>query len=333
MALVAINASDASDLWAQAWQLLAQGGSQRQNHTKGDSVEMLHVGASIQDPRGRWVLSRHPPINPAFALAEVIWILAGRDDVQFLTPWNRRYADYVGPAQRAFGAYGPRLRHFGGVDQLESAYLALLAKPNSRQVVLNLWRPSTDLPLDDGRPRADDIPCSVMSLLKIADGRLHWFQVMRSNDLVLGLPYNIIQWTTIQEILAGWLGVEMGEYAHHADSLHVYNRDQGAYDSRIYEPARNTDDLRLSYSSFQPVLGELEAAVERIAAAQASSVIADTVSGFTGPEAYLNWVRVIASERSRRLGFDAESWASQVSNPMLRMALEAWLRYHGGLNE
>lgn len=199
--------------------------------------------------------------------------------------------------------------------------------------MLNLWRPATDLPLDDGRPRADDIPCSVMSLLKIADGKLHWFQVMRSNDVVLGLPYNVIQWTTIQEILAGWLGVEVGEYVHHADSLHVYNRDHEAYDSIAFEVAPNTDDLRLPYSAFQPVLVELESAIERIAAAQTSSVIADTVSGFMGPDAYLNWVKVIAAERSRRLGFNADTWASLVSNPMLRAALEAWLRHHGGPNE
>jgi len=58
----------------------------------------------------------------------------------------------------------------------------------------------------------------------IRRGKLEWLQVMRSNDAVWGLPYNFIQFTSLQEILAGWLGVPIGSYNHVSDSLHVYER-------------------------------------------------------------------------------------------------------------
>ena len=79
-----------------------------------------------------------------------------------------------------------------------------------------------DLPDLDGSPANEDIPCNVLAMLKVRDGALHWTQVMRSNDLFLGLPYNIVQFTMLQEVLAGWLGVRVGPYNVVIDSLHVY---------------------------------------------------------------------------------------------------------------
>jgi hypothetical protein len=40
---------------------------------------------------------------------------------------------------------------------------------------------------------------------------------MRSQHLWLGLPYDIFATTLLQELLAGWLGVEMGKYHHFVD--------------------------------------------------------------------------------------------------------------------
>lgn len=47
---------------------------------------------------------------------------------------------------------------------------------------------------------------------------------MRSNDVHRGLPYNVVQFTTLQEVMAGWLGLEVGGYHHWSDSLHLYRR-------------------------------------------------------------------------------------------------------------
>ena len=325
MALVAIQAEDASELWTKAWQLLGTSMALRPNRTKGDSWEELHVCASLRDPRQRWVMSRTPTINPAFAVAEVVWILAGRGDTEFLTNWNASYVNYVGRTEEAYGAYGPRLRNYGGIDQLDAAFHALSAKPRSRQVLLNLWNPSTDLPLNDGFPRADDIPCNILSLLKVADGRLHWTQVMRSNDLVRGLPYNLIQWTTIHEVLAGWLGLDLGEYVHYSDSLHVYERDRNKFHACDAPPSVNTDTLAMPYADFTLLLPELELAFERMARARTDDAIDDVVNAFSCPEGYLNWIRVAASEQARKTGSNPMRWVHRISSPMLRQATLAWI--------
>ena len=48
---------------------------------------------------------------------------------------------------------------------------------------------------------------------------------MRSSDIILGIAYDVPAFTTMQEILANELGVELGEYVHTSNSLHCYERD------------------------------------------------------------------------------------------------------------
>ena len=51
---------------------------------------------------------------------------------------------------------------------------------------------------------------------------------MRSSDIFLGLPYDVQQFTFLQQLLAHWLGVELGPYVHVAGSAHVYEKDIAA---------------------------------------------------------------------------------------------------------
>lgn len=188
----------------------------------GITIEFLQCSLSILDPRRRWILSRSPAYNPAFGLVELVWIFNGKDNSDVLKFWNPKLPIFTGISKNLHGAYGHRLRKHFEVDQIRRAYSVLKSNPSSRQVVLQIWDPCQDLPDQDGNPASEDIPCNLMALLKIRDGRLYWTQVMRSNDVMRGLPYNIIQFTMLQELFAAWLECEMGSYVHVSDSLHIY---------------------------------------------------------------------------------------------------------------
>jgi thymidylate synthase len=47
---------------------------------------------------------------------------------------------------------------------------------------------------------------------------------IRSNDAILGLPYDVFFFSMLQEVMAVELGVELGTYFHSAGSLHLYER-------------------------------------------------------------------------------------------------------------
>lgn len=271
----------------------------------GSTREMLHVGISIQKPTERWVRSRTPPLNPAFALAEVIWIMAGRNDAQFMNFFNSKLSTYAGDGDTYHGAYGWRLRREHGVDQLERGFNALKHNPDSRQIVLQIWDARADLPNEDGTAAAPDIPCNLISMLKVRGGALEWTQILRSNDLFLGLPYNIVQFTSLQEIMAGWLGLSVGSYNHLSDSLHVYANSERAIASSlpIATPISNTDSLYLPKYESTKAFEELAEKVGHFIQPQTKT--SEIMSGLRTAgltESYKNILALICAEILRRRG-------------------------------
>lgn len=270
----------------------------------GDTREILHAAISIRNPRRRWVVSRVPALNPAFALAEAIWILAGRDDSAFLNYFNPKLPNFAGRGARYHGAYGYRLRCHLGMDQLSRAYEALKHNPSSRQVVLQVWDARSDLPGERGLPVAEDIPCNVLAMLKVRDGRLEWTQIIRSNDLFLGVPHNFVQFTVLQEVLAGWLGMEAGPFNVLSDSLHVYERDRDAIAAaKPVAVADCEESLALSKDDSDRAIQAVASAVDEIqkGVLQATDIAHLAIAAGL-PEPFANVLRVLAAESERRCG-------------------------------
>lgn len=194
----------ADDIWREAVLTLKNQGGSRQPSRIGFTRELLTATFVLRNPRERWVATREPALSVAFAIVEVVEIVNGRRDSRFLNFFNPALPLFAGRGPEYHGAYGHRLRSNFGFDQIHRAFLALQNNPESRQVVLQMWDPSIDYPNAEGAPSAPDIPCNVCSLLKVRNGKLHWTQVVRSNDLFRGVPYNFVQFTSLQEIMAGW---------------------------------------------------------------------------------------------------------------------------------
>ena len=320
----------ADDVWLQAVEAFRRSdGVRSQDSRGGPTREVLHVGLSIADPRQRWVVSREPPLNLAFALAEIVWIMTGRRDLAFLDYWNRRYRDFVGPGPELHGAYGYRIRRHLGIDQLGWAYRALDSNPDTRQVVIQIWDSPSDLPAPDGTPADRDIPCNVAAMPKIRDGKLEWLQVIRSNDMMLGVPHNFVQFTAMQEILAGWLGVECGSYSQVSDSLHVYDSDWDDVmrSTALPSVASNDDYLTLPRLESDRVFKELEVRIEQlIDPASQPDALEGLASWDDAPLAYRNIAAVLTAEALRRRGqMDAAGRTmSRCTNPAY---LQLWSRW------
>lgn len=317
----------------QVWGIIAAAfyeGSQTapQASRAGHTREILHAAITLGDPRQRWVISRDPPLNPAFALAEVIWILNGRNDAGFLCFFNRKLPDYAGCGPTFHGAYGHRLRRHLSFDQLRRAYDVLRRNPDSRQVVLQIWDGRIDLPGSDGGAVSPDIPCNLVSLLKIRNGALEWTQIMRSSDAFRGLPYNLVQFTSLQEIMAGWLGVRLGAYSHLSDSLHVYEADA----AHMRHPAAattapNTDDLAVPIEESEKAFAALASCVERLIAPDLSAAELERVICSCRMDGFGNMLRVLCAESARRRKWHAliDAAMEQCTNPALALLWSRWL--------
>jgi thymidylate synthase len=320
---------DADEVWRKAAQALLSEAAIDQGSRGGETRELLHVVISVADPRQRWVVSRFPAMNPAYALVETFWILAGRRDSSLPIAWNPALPRFAGDAEKFHGAYGFRLRHHFGIDQLDRVHRVLEANPSSRQAVLQIWDAASDLPDFRGMPADPDIPCNVIAIPKLRNSRLEWLQVMRSNDAFRGFPYNIVQFTTIQETIAGWLGVEMGGYTHVSDSFHAYTSDL-AHIEASKDPVpfqRNLDTLALPRAQWQEVI---QLVLKRLDGMAMPTVSIEALKTFATlddlPQGYLNALLIAGADRARRRGWVelAAELGDRCTNPCLQSLWQHW---------
>ncbi|MEU4574607.1 thymidylate synthase [Nonomuraea sp. NPDC023979] len=222
-----------------------------------ETREVLDVRLLLERPRARLLYA--PParvLNTAFAVAETVWILSG-SDAPWIYDFNGQLRQYAEDDGILRGAYGPRMRRWDGhVDQLAQVLVTLQADPHSRRAVIQLYDPVRDA----GGHR--DVPCTLGYRFHLRQGRLHMATTMRSQDLWTGLPYDIFAATTLQELMAGWLGAELGDYHHHVDSLHLYERDLDkavgvVQPGETVMPAPDLPSLETPWEGFDALLSDV----------------------------------------------------------------------------
>jgi thymidylate synthase len=215
------------------------------------------------------------------------------------------------------------------LDQLERAYQALSQNPDTRQVVLQIWDSFVDFPNLDGDPVDSDIPCNICSFAKIRNGKLEWTQILRSNDLFLGVPHNFVQFTSLQEILAAWLGIDVGHYRHIADCLHVYVRDQeNVKSSGQITAEKNTDILRFTKTESDVYFAEISKRMDQMTGlALTQRKLRELALSGEFPRELRNWLVVVAADCARRHKWINLSYELMVecSNPALKQLWERWL--------
>lgn len=205
-------------------QLKHRGEVQESQH--GTTIEYPEpVSVCYKKPLERVLFNEKREPNPFFQFFESLWIIAGREDVGFLTLFNKNMFNYSDDGERYYGAYGFRLRNIDedgdDFDQISLAIARLKANPDDRQVVLTIRRQ------DDLWYTGKDTPCNLMVACKIRDNKLNIHVFNRSNDLIWGMMgTNVVQFSMLQEYMAGKIGCKVGTYHQTTDSMHVYVNEQ-----------------------------------------------------------------------------------------------------------
>lgn len=176
-------------------------------------LELTPYVMTLTDPCKNILNDNVRKINKAFAAAEFMWILTGKQDVESIAKFNSKIAKFSDDGKTFFGAYGPRF-----AAQIEYVIESLRKDPWTRQAVMTFWRPSP--------PETKDVPCTVMlHFMRRPIDKLNLTVYMRSNDVWLGLPYDVHNFTCIQIFVAVYLGLLVGTYTHVDGSLHAYEQD------------------------------------------------------------------------------------------------------------
>jgi thymidylate synthase len=169
----------------------------------------------VSSPTQMLPLGTRPKLSTKIAAIEAVQLIGGFSDPDLIARVTPALMPYAEPDNRFHGAYGRRIG-----TQVSSALTKLRQDPDTRQAVITLWDPTLD-----NQPHKKDYPCTVALTFEVHANRLAMTTVMRSNDVWRGLPYDMFQFTQLQQTMANILGIEAGFYRHVALSLHAYEED------------------------------------------------------------------------------------------------------------
>lgn len=158
-----------------------------------------------------------------FLCAEAAWILSGDNRVRSIAPFSKEISRFSDDGVYFRGAYGPRI-----VDQLTYVVDAISSDPDTRQAVVDIWRPNP-------RP-TKDVPCTLSVQWLVRDGRLDCFDTMRSSDAWLGWPYDVFNFSMLSCYVALLVRERCGARLR-LGTLRLTAASQHLYETN-FEPAR-----------------------------------------------------------------------------------------------
>ena len=228
--ITVFESMDVNGAWTQAFDALVEQAKEGNLQDSRDGAvvgEILNACFNIKDPTRNIVTNPVRSLTMRYAIGELAWYLSKsnrtRDIAQFAPKWEELSDD--GTTNNS--AYGFRIFEKFGFDQWEHIKQMLTDHPDSRQAVIHIKEPNPT--------PTKDMPCTVYLQFILRDNKLHLSVHMRSNDIWMGVPYDMFSFCFLQILMAMELGVGIGEYTHYAGSLHLYKRNYETALKRITE--------------------------------------------------------------------------------------------------
>jgi len=197
--------------------------------------ELLSCHISIANPLQLCYFVPFRKDNIFARIAETLWVLQGRNDIEWLSYYLPRAKDYSDDGNTWRAGYGKRLRRwqldsgdpiFGGsildeYDQLSVAIKKLQINPYTRQAVMSIWRP------DEDNKSSLDIPCNNWLHFILRDFGITRFAFLlvaqRSADIFWGWSnINAFEWSILLQMMAFWTNSEVGKIDWLVTSMHMY---------------------------------------------------------------------------------------------------------------
>lgn len=185
-------------------------------------------------------LRKNPIKSP---IAEQVWFLTGDKDTEFLRKYTKMWDEFTEPDGTITSAYGYRWKHHFKRDQLNNLIELLKNDASSRHGVIVTWDPSDD---GHGGTAKKNVPCPFAFTVNIIGGRLHFHNIIRSNDMMLGCPFDTFGFSLLALTLAQALGVRPGIYTHSISNAHIYDIH--------YEGAKELIKRKNDHANIFPIL-------------------------------------------------------------------------------
>ena len=221
--MITVNARNVNEAYTIGINLLNSQGVLEPSRN-GEVVVMPDpVTTTYNKPTERVLFDENRDANPFFHFMEGLWMIAGRNDVKWITQYISGFDKYSDDGVTFHGAYGWRWRRHFNVDQLTEIIQILIKNPADRRAYISMWDPEADL-----NKEGLDFPCNTGIAFRINNDALHMTVFNRSNDAIWGAyGANAVHMSMMQEYIATTIGVDVGKYHQVANNFHAYTEILG----------------------------------------------------------------------------------------------------------
>ncbi len=193
------------------------------NARTGVRIKRLDGGHSFKLDlgTGRLPVPGNRATHPRVAAVETAWELTGTQDPTFVLQHAPKiWRDFVEEDGRIECAYGYRWRRHFGRDQIWMAIRALTEDPSNRQVYVSTWDPFADGLGAPDQPK--NVPCIAGFSLTRTDDLAHLSVFIRSSDVFVGLPYDVMNYALKLDAFAASLDCRPGTLHVTLAHPHIY---------------------------------------------------------------------------------------------------------------
>lgn len=119
---------------------------------------------------------------------------------------GKEYAGTIGTA------YGWIVRRY---ELVQSLIETIKTDPANRRMIMSLWQ-------NEWLPTAALPSCVWNSQWNVTDGKLNMMVTVRSNDVPLGMPFNVTQYAVLCHLIAQVCGLKPGMFTYVINNAHIY---------------------------------------------------------------------------------------------------------------
>jgi thymidylate synthase len=217
-------------------------GVEERNERTGKVIRAYPTGGysfTINLESGFLPMTDRRRLFPSTAAAETAWYVQATQEPDFMfkyaeVTWKKFLEPaYDPPTEEGQGvgwsltvpliikaAYGYRWRKHFNRDQLKLGIEALRANPSDRRVYISAWDPALD---GLGAKGQLNVPCPVGFTLSVLNGRLNSTYMLRSSDVFVGLPYDVMGHALLMDMVAASLGIDLGYMTFTLAHPHIYD--------------------------------------------------------------------------------------------------------------
>lgn len=220
---IVVKGENIDFIWEQWYNIITENNNMLDRLTSRDGQvvgEVINAITVLENPTKNVMTGGIRKLSMRYAVGELLWYMSGNPKLKAIQNYTNAWDRMSDDGEYVNSNYGYIIQDKFGFDQYEYCKELIRKDANTRQAVIHIKTPQNTI-----ENPTKDLNCTVCLQFFVREGKLHCTTYMRSNDLWMGLPYDIFQFTCIQIRMAMELDLEIGTYTHIAGSLHLYERD------------------------------------------------------------------------------------------------------------